>query len=223
MFRRIDAVVAAGEDGNSAGHEGGAVGGGVYAAGEARNDAEAGLAEIARQPFRELAAGGGGVAGADNGDPGARECVTLAAHGDQRRRIIDHLQTRGVVGFSKRDQADAEAGRRFQFAFGVPAGIDTGGRGAATPRQVGHRFECCPGAAVVIDQSAEGPRSNIVASDELQPVEPLLVGQPHAFAARPSAHVAPIFPSLPFTRRTRLARCLIHSSTVRSAITSAPG
>ena len=73
MFRRIDAVVAAGEDGDSAGHEGGAVGGGVYAAGEARNDAEAGLAEIARQPFRELDAGGGGVAGADNGDPGARE------------------------------------------------------------------------------------------------------------------------------------------------------
>src|SRR4051812_11236378 len=82
------------------------------------------------------------------------------------------------------------------------------------------RHEKKESTSQVIEFAGEDVEVKAVA---FRPVEPLLVGQPHAFAACPCAHVAPIFPSLPFMRRARFERCLIHSSTVRSAITTAPG
>ena len=67
MFRRIDAVLAAGEHRHGTAFEAGAVGGRVDAARQPGDDGEAGLAEIAREPLGELDAGGRGVARADDG------------------------------------------------------------------------------------------------------------------------------------------------------------
>ena len=43
----------------------------------------------------------------------------------------------------------------------------------------------------MVDQSAEGARADILAADEAQPVEPLLVGQPNASLIALAAHDAP--------------------------------
>ena len=95
MFGRIDAVLSAGEHRHGSVREAGAMGGGVDAARETGGDDEAGLAEIARQPLGELDAGGGGVARADDRDHRPRQRRALAAHRQQRRRIVDHRQPGG--------------------------------------------------------------------------------------------------------------------------------
>src|SRR5262249_54920300 len=45
------------------------------------------------------------------------------------------------------------------------------------------------GAAVMIDERAEGARADVVAADEAQPIEPLLVGEPHPLSC--FIHLAP--------------------------------
>jgi len=91
----------------------------------------------------------------------------------------------------------------------------------------------------MIDQLAEGARADIVGPDEAQPVEPLLLAQSHTLAQRrpPAGYIgsiaqraahynqicwittrgqaagfAPILPSLPWSRRAILARCMSHNS-----------
>src|SRR6516164_43082 len=53
---------------------------------------------------------------------------------------------------------------------------------AAVAGKIGQRRQRRAGAAVVVDQRAEGARADIVAADEAQPIEPLLLAQPHAVA-----------------------------------------
>ena len=86
-----------------------AVGGGVDAAGKAGDDDEAGVAEIARQPLGEFDAGGGGVARADDRDHRTGERGGIAAHRDQRRRVVDHLQPRRIVRLAERDEVRRRA------------------------------------------------------------------------------------------------------------------
>lgn len=64
MFGRIDPVVAAGEHGDRAAFNAGAVRGLVDAAGEPGDHDKAGVAEVARQRACEFQPGTGGVAGA---------------------------------------------------------------------------------------------------------------------------------------------------------------
>ena len=115
----------------------------------------------------------------------------LPAHGDQRRGVVDHLQARRIVRLPERDQAHAKRAGGLQLALGVGTRIDAGGRGAAAPRQIRHRLERRARAAVMVDERAEGARADIVAADELQPVEPLLVGQTNAVVAPFVGHIAP--------------------------------
>ena len=157
--------------------------GGVDAARQAGDDAEAGVAQIARQRLREFGAGGGGIARADDGDQWPRQNVALAAHGKQRRRIVDHLQPRRIVRLAQRDEFDAARARGLEFAFGVFARTDARRtRSAAAPRQAWKRGERAARAAVIIDQVAKGARPDIVAADQPQPVEPLLLASAHAVA-----------------------------------------
>src|SRR5664279_3170080 len=103
----------------------------------------------------------------------------------------------------------------------------------------------------MIDQLAEGARADIVGPDEAQPVEPLLLAQSHTLAQRrpPAGYIgsiaqraahynricwittrgqaagfAPILPSLPWSSRAILARCMIQSRALSSRNSAAaPG
>jgi hypothetical protein len=117
-------------------------------------------------------------------------------------------------------------------------------RSTATPGECGQRVERGPGAAVPVHQQVEGVRPHMVATDEPQPVDALLLARPCAAVCviGPARHGAsitqavarynpkwqdptrgqeggalvlvPIFPSVPDRSRSILPRCLIHSSVV---------
>ena len=82
VLRRIDMGVAARHCRYRAGRETATVGGGVDAAGEPRGNDKSGLAEIAREAFGELDAGGRCVARTHDGDHRLRQHGALAAHRD---------------------------------------------------------------------------------------------------------------------------------------------
>src|SRR5690606_13040900 len=96
---------------------------------------------------------------------------------------------------------------------------------AAPPRELGQRRKRGFRAAVMIDQRPEGARADILAANKAKPVEPLRVGQAHAGSgARPVHGVAVLWPmrvSVPASRRWMLARCMMKTSTVRTANRSA--
>jgi hypothetical protein len=105
----------------------------------------------------------------------------LAADAKQRRRVVDHAQPRRIVRLAERNQRDAEPPRGFDLAFGGFDGADTYRLcGPAAPRQIGQSVKRGAGAAVVIDQRAEGSRTDVVAANEAQPIAPLVVRQLHA-------------------------------------------
>ena len=91
VFARIDMVVAAGEHGDGAAGEARAMAGGVDAARQAGDDGKARGPKIARQPLGETQARGSGIARADDGDRGQTQRGGFAAHGKQRRGVVDHL------------------------------------------------------------------------------------------------------------------------------------
>ena len=55
----------------------------------------------------------------------------------------------------------------------------TGRLRAAAAREIGQRLERGPRAAEMVEQGAEGARADILAADQAQPVEPLVVGELH--------------------------------------------
>ena len=151
--------------------------GGVDAARQTRDDAEAGLAELARQRLRELRPGGGGVARTDDGDQRPGEHGAVAAHRNQRRRVVDHLQPQRVVRFAERDEMHVEGARRLQLGGGFLGRADASGpRRAAAAGKRGQSVKRGARAAEMIDQLAEGARPDILGADQAQPVDPLLVG-----------------------------------------------
>ena len=116
---RIDAVMAAGEHRDRAGREARAMRGGIDAARETRDDDEAGVAEIARQPLGEPHAGRRGIARADDRDHRQGERRGVAAHRKQRRRVVDHLQAQRIVRLADATRRDAERLRGLDLALGV--------------------------------------------------------------------------------------------------------
>jgi hypothetical protein len=103
----IDAVTATGQHRDGAGRQTRAMGGGIDAARQPRYGAKAGRAQVARQPLGEFDAGRRGVARADDGDQRVRQYGELAAHRQQRRRVVDHLQTRRIIRLAERDELNA--------------------------------------------------------------------------------------------------------------------
>jgi hypothetical protein len=185
VLSRIDAVMAAGQHRDGAGRKACAMGGGVDAARQPRYGGEAGRAQVARQALDEFDSGRRGVARADDGDQRPHQHSQLAAHRQQRRAIVDHLQPRRKIRLAKRDEIDATRPRRFQFCLGVLARTDARRcRGAAAAGERGQGAKRGARATIVIDQVAEGARTDIVGADEAQPIEPLLLAQSHAFAQR---------------------------------------
>jgi hypothetical protein len=157
------------------------VGGGIDAAGEAGDDAEAGLTEIVRKPFGEFHASPGRIARAHNGDHRMGERRDISPHRDQGRRVVDHLQPQRIVGLAEGNEGRAERARGAQLALGLLDRIDARRpRCAAAARQLGQRLEGCARAATMVDERAEGARTDVLAPDQPQPVEPLLFGQADA-------------------------------------------
>ncbi len=118
------------------------------------------------------------VARADHGDGGRREHREPAAHREKRRSVVGRLQAARILGFAEGDQIDAEPVRGAQFSFGVFRGSDPDrARGPAAAGEIGQRRERGTRAAIVIEQRPEGARADILAADQPQPVEPLLVAQ----------------------------------------------
>jgi hypothetical protein len=122
--------------------------------------AKPGASELAREPLGEAHARRRGVARADDGDGRWAKRLRVATHGEQRRSIVDHPQA---------VRSSLSASKVTPNAFAAAAG------------KIGQRRERGAGAAAVIDQGAEGPRPDIVAADEAQPVEALFVGQAGGF------------------------------------------
>ena len=159
--------MSAGQRRDGAGRHAGAVRGGIDAAREPGHGAESGLAEIARQPFGKFDAGSRRVARADNGDQRPRQHRALAAHGKQRRGVVDHLLARRIIRLAERDEIDAA--RRGGFQFGLCVLARTNARRRGSPAAAGkrrQRGECRARTAIMIDQVAEGARTDIVAADE---------------------------------------------------------
>jgi hypothetical protein len=66
--------------------------------------------------------------------------------------------------------------RRLELALRLLARGDAGRTlGAAAAGKIGKRRKRGARAAVMIDERAEGPRADVVAADQAQPIEPLLV------------------------------------------------
>src|SRR5215475_5037556 len=148
----------------------------VDPAGEPRHSDKARFTQIACDAFGKFHSGRRRISRADNCDQRLLQHLQLATQGDNRWRIVDHLQARWIVGLAEHEIFDADRTRRFQFAFGFLAGADvwrTGG--AAAARQAWKSSEGRPSAAVISDQVPESAGANILAPNEPEPIEPLLV------------------------------------------------
>ena len=193
VLGRIDVVVPAGEHRDRAGRKAGAVGGGIDAAREPRGDDEARFAELAREPLGEFHARRRGIARAHHGDHRHLQRRERAAHGKERRRVIDHRQARRIVGLGERDQRDAAPARGVELALGLLVRTDAHrSAGAAAPRQIRQRVKRRPRTAAVTKERVERARPHVLAADEAQPAEPLVVGQADAFNAVPALTFPPM-------------------------------
>ena len=113
----------------------------------------------------------------------------MPAHRKQRRRVIDHLQALRIAGFADGDERDAEFSRGVDLTLGRVARTNLRRRRAATPRQRGQGLKRGARAAEMIDEGAKRARPDILAADEAQPVEALLVGEMDV--VRRLVHVCP--------------------------------
>ena len=142
------------------------------------------------------------------------------------RRVIDHAKPRRIIRFAQRDQGGILAARLGKLALGVFQRIDFSRPfGATAPGESRKRLERRARSAKMIDERAKGARTDILAANEAQPVEPLLVGQAHAFAGVCDPHalsaLVPIRCSVPASSRAILPRCVTKIRTVITTKSSA--
>ena len=139
---------------------------------------EVGVAEIAREHRRHFSSGDRGVARADDGDRRRRQVRRLAAHGEERRRRVGVPKPRRIERLADADEARAQADAPPASPLRPHAGS---GCAPAAPRrrarEVRQRVERGLRRAEMIDQAAKRRRPDILAADQAQPGQPLLVGQ----------------------------------------------
>jgi hypothetical protein len=177
VLGRIDAVVAAGEHGDGAGGEAAPVCRGVDAARQAGCNREPRFAELARQPLGEAHARGRGIARADDRHGRQGERSGVAAHGEKRRGIVDHPQAVRIVGLGSRHQGHAHRLGGRELALGVLARADAGRPGCApSSGEIGQRGQRRARIAAMPDQGLKRARADMIAADQPQPIDPLLVG-----------------------------------------------
>lgn len=178
MLRRIDLVMSACQHGDGAGIERDTMRGLIDAARQSGGDRKARAAEIARNGLREFQSCAGCVAGADDADHRLRLDIQDAAHTEQRRRVVDQGEARRVPIFPRSKQGDADPFAVFDLAFGFGLRADAANLGSsAALGEIGQALECGACTAEMIDEGAKGTRSDIVGTDQPQPVDALRVGQ----------------------------------------------
>ena len=168
-----------------------------------RNHDETGRAQPARQPFRHGQSGGGCVAGADQRGHRLLLKREVAAHGEQRRRGVDGAQGRGIIRLAERDEARAEPRGLIPFPQDGVARRHDHSAALALPDQIGQRPQRGGSVAMTLHKGAKSARPDILAADQVQPVELLLVRQArrlHAFL--------PIRPSVPSRSRAMFSLML---------------
>jgi hypothetical protein len=102
----------------------------------------------------------------------------LAADGEKRRRIIDRRKPHGIGGFTERDISDAAARAGRKFALGIRPRRNTHKpRRAAATRELGQCVKRCARIAEPVKQHPEGARPDVVAADQTEPIDALLVGK----------------------------------------------
>jgi hypothetical protein len=189
VLRRVNSILAAGENGDGPGHNAGAVRSGIDAARKARHNGKSSLAKSARQALGDLHAGGRRIARADDRHWRQSEHGGITADGNQGRRVIDHLQPARIMRLAARDQRNAEFAASLDLTFGLFARANLRCAGAAAARQCRQRFERRACSAEMVEQRAKRTRADILTADEPQPVEPLLIRQTYWFKAL--AHPSP--------------------------------
>ncbi len=113
----------------------------------------------------------------------------MSTHRKQRRRVIDHLQAFRIAGFADGDERDVEFSRGVHLTLSRLPRTNLRRSRAAAPRQRGQGLKRGAGTAEMIDEGAKRARSDVLAADEAQPVEALLVGE--VDAVRRFIHVCP--------------------------------
>ena len=84
---------------------------GIDAARQPGHDHKTCVAEIARHAFGEFHAGRRSIARADNRNEWPLKNFKLAAHCDDRRRVVDHFQSLGIVRLAQYEKFDARRAR----------------------------------------------------------------------------------------------------------------
>ena len=182
MLRRIDAVMAAGEHGDGAALDAGAVRGLVDAAGEAGDDDKAGFAKLAGELTGEFQACTGGIARADDRDHRPHQRCDVAAHGKQRRRIVERCQPGRIAVLAGREPGDAELAARGELGFRLVGAADARrSLRAAAACEIRQPLQRGARRAEMIDQRPERARPDIVGADQPQAVDPVGLGQLHAW------------------------------------------
>jgi hypothetical protein len=169
------------------------MGGGVHAAGEAGHHGLAGPRQGLGQFLGDAAAGGGGVAGADQGHGGWGEGGGVAEHGEGRGRILEDVQQGGVAGGAGEEEAATEARHRLH----LPPGSGFGRRSQRAAAEAGQRRQRRGGGPEAGEQAAEGLRPDTIGTGEAQPGQG--VRRIHPFR--------PIRGSVPAISRSMFALC----------------
>ena len=141
-------------------------------------------AQVPRQRGGNLAAGGRGVAGADDGDGGAGEGVGRAAHGQHRRRGGAVAEPGRIGRFAHGNEAAAERRRAGNLGFDLCLVGHRHAATAAAAGEIGKGAKGGAGGAELVDQLAEGDRADPFASIKAQPGQPLTIGKRNAGARR---------------------------------------
>ena len=146
----------------------------IDAPGKTGNDHKAGRAQLARKLACEFEASRGGVAGTDDRDHGPQQRIKRTANAEQRRRVVERSQSRGIEAFLRSDQLDAKLMARLKFrtCFILAAHTHLTCRAAAS-RKLLQALQRRASASELLQQDAERARPDVVAADQPQAVDPL--------------------------------------------------
>ena len=176
-FLRIHHVESAAQHRQRPGGDGPFMGGCVDAPGHARNHQQPTVAEIGGDLAGEAAAVDRGVAGADDGDRLLGQEMRVAKEADQRWRVLDVGEERRVVGPAPADEAGADPFQGLHLGLGLSLREHLDTLTAAVARQVRQRLQGRPGGGESFQELIKHDRTDVVRSDQAQPVQLFGVGK----------------------------------------------
>ena len=150
----------------------------MYAARQPRDHEKAGSTKGGGHLAGEFETEGGSGAGTDDCRRRQFQDRRIAFHAKQDGRLVDLPQERRIARLANGDEPRPQRPGAIDIPHGFLVGVDALAAGhAAAPVEIGQGGESLGGAAEAVDQHAEGRRPDILAHDQAQPVDPLLVAQ----------------------------------------------